>query len=78
MWNALWPYCVIFSVLVTRSGVIVLYFPLVERALELFCYNFRAWNVLWRYCVIFFAHGTRSGISVLYFPRMERALVLLC
>ena len=25
-----------------------------ERALEMFFYNFRAWNTLWRYCYIFF------------------------
>ena len=60
-WEALYYYCVIFSACGTRSGVIVLYFPRVERTLELLCYIFlhveralallcyifHAWNALW-------------------------------
>ena len=65
MLNALWCYCVIFSAYGgpahgTHSGVIVLCFPRVERALALLCYIFLhveralallcyifcAWNVL--------------------------------
>ena len=65
LWNALfWRYCVIFSARGTRSGVIVLYFPRVERALALLCY--------------IFACGTRFGVIVLNFPRMESAMALLC
>ena len=61
-----------------RSGVIVLYFPRVECALELFRYILRVWNALWHYCVIFPARGMRSGIIMLYFPHVEHALALLC
>ena len=48
MWNALWHYCVIFFAHGRRSGVIVLYFPRLERDLTLLCYIFRVWNALWR------------------------------
>ena len=61
MWNLLWLYRVIFYACGTRSGVIVLYFPRVERTLALLCYIvlrvecalallchiFRALNALW-------------------------------
>ena len=68
-WNALWRYFVIFSAGETCSGIIVLYFPRVERALALLCY--------------ISTHGTRSGFILLYFPcvegpHVERALALLC
>ena len=63
-WDALWRYCVIFSVGGTCSGVIVLYFPHVEHALV--------------FCVIFSACGTLSGVIVLYFLRVECNLALLC
>ena len=53
---------VIFSACGTRSGIIVLYFPRVERALALLCHIFRACNAFWGYCVIFSACVTRSGI----------------
>ena len=89
VWNSLGRYCAIFSACVTCYGVIVLYYPCVERALALFCYNFprversleilcyifRVWNALWTYCVIFSSRGTRSGVIVLYFLCVERALV---
>ena len=39
VWNALWRYSVIFAACGTRSGVVVLYFPCVERAL-VFCVKF--------------------------------------
>ena len=75
-----------------RSGIIVLYFLRVERALALLCCIFCSLNALWSYCVIFSARGTRSGFIVLYFsvfgtrsevivsyfPRVERALALVC
>ena len=64
VWNALWRYCVIFYARGTRYGVIVLYFPRVER--------------VWSYCIIFSARGMRSGVIVLYFPLVERAIALLC
>ena len=58
-WNPLWHYCVIFSVCGgpvsgTRSGVIVLYFSLVECALALLCYIIRAWNALWYFVLNLF------------------------
>ena len=65
-----------FSACGTRSGVIVLYFPRMERALALLCYIFRMWNTLWLYCVVFSACGTRSSVIVLYFPCVECALAL--
>ena len=63
--NALWQYCVVLSAHGTRSDVIVLYFPRVERTLSLLCY-------------IFFAFETYSGVIVLYFPYVKRNLSLLC
>ena len=62
--------CVIFFVCGTRSGVIVLYFPRVERALVSLYYilrvwRARAWNEPFCYGVIFFAcPGPARGTSL--------------
>ena len=64
VWNALWRYCAIFSARGMRSGVIALFFPSVERTLELLYY--------------ISARGILSGVILIYFPSVECALELLC
>ena len=67
-----------FSARRTRSGIIVLYFARVGRALALLCYISARGTRSGVIVLYFSARGTRSSVILLYFPLMERALALFC